>query len=1074
MDQVQIGILGPLEVHNSDGDAVPVLGARLRALLIALALNPRRLVPTAQLVDAVWGDQPPVTAGNSLQALVSRLRRALPEGLIESEPAGYRLAIDPDGIDVTRFERLVAAARAKSSRDPALAASMLREGLGLWRGPALLDVADQQFFQAPIARLEELRLTATEDRIETELRLGPSSELISELTALTAEHPLRERLVGALMRALSETSRPAEALTVYERTRVALADQLGTDPSAELSALHTAVLRGEIGGAPAPTAAASHRTNLRAGLTSFVGRDFDIGRITELTAEFRLTTLTGPGGSGKTRLAVETARTLLDRMPDGVWLVELAPVSHGTDLAAVVMAAVGMRDPSLIDRGVAEDPTDRLVAVLHPQAALLVLDNCEHVLESAATLTDRLLSGCPQLRILATSREPLRITGEAVWPVEPLTVPAADAGLGAAELLSYDAVQLFVDRARAARVGFTITDDEAAAVATVCRALEGIPLAIELAAARLRTMTVAQLADGLDDRFRLLTGGSRIALPRHQTLKAAVDWSWDLLSDGERALLRRLAVFAGGATQQAAELVCATTPVGKDDVLDLLTALTDKSLLFLEEGDAGGLRYRMLETIRAYALEQLDEAGEGADVRRAYIGYFVELTEAAAPHLRRSEQLVWLRRLKAEHDNINAALRDAIASGDAQGAVRLVVAAGWYWWFTGHKGEGLELTIEALGVPGPADDEMRANACALVAYFTTAGLGDLRQAEPWIKQAQQLAPNIDHPGPLLRFVEILLAAMQREDWAGESVLDLVQPLIDDGDPWVRATARLSRVRMLPPDQRSADIEQALLEFRFIGDRWGISYSLSMLAELAARRGDIGAALDYSQQAISVITEIGAVEDLVLIQAREAQLRWLLGDVVGSAAAIARAERAAADIHWPDAGAGVAFYKADLARWSGDVATARAELAHSEELMRHTPPDPVFRAMILDSLGYLDAAQGDLAGAGARRAEALGVALGFHDGAVLGQVLVGVAEQAVLQGEAQEAARLLAASEHAGGGSDRSRPDGARVEAAIRAALGERDFTEAMRRARREFAGARMNEPATAEAVRELAMRVLEA
>jgi hypothetical protein len=403
-----------------------------------------------------------------------------------------------------------------------------------------------------------------------------------------------------------------------------------------------------------------------------------------------------------------------------------------------------------------------------------------------------------------------------------------------------------------------------------------------------------------------------------------------------------------------------------------------------------------------------------------------------------------------------------------------VVAAGWYWWLSGHKGEGLELAIEALGVPGPADDEMRANACAIVAYFTTAGLGDLRQAEPWIKQAQQLAAGVDHRGPLLRFVEILVPALQREDWTSESVLDLVQPLIDDEDPWVRAAARLSRVRMLPPDHRSADIEQGLLEFRSIGDRWGISYSLAMLAELAARRGDIGAALDYSQQAISVITEIGAVEDLVLIQAREAQLRWLLGDVVGSAATIARAERAAADLHWPDAGAGVAFYKADLARWSGDVATARAELAHTEELLRHTAPDPVFRAMILDSLGYLDAAEGDLAGAGAQRAEALGVALGFHDGALLGQVLVGVAEQAVLHGDAHEAARLLAASERAGGMPDRSRPDGARVEVAILDALGERDFSEAMRRARQEFAGARMNEPATAEAVRELAMRVLDA
>jgi DNA-binding SARP family transcriptional activator len=445
MDQVRIGMLGPLEVRDRDGAAVRVAGARLRTLLIALALAPGKLLTTAQLVDAVWGDKPPAGAVNALQALVSRLRRALPEVVVESHPAGYRLVIDPGAVDVTRFERLIVDVRAALPDDPARAASTLREALSLWRGPALLDVAGVDFFQPALTRLDELRLTATEGRVEADLQLGRGAEQVSELTALAAEHPLRERLVGALMRALSEAGRPAEALTVYERTRQTLADQLGADPSPELSAVHTAVLRGQIDKAPAPTVQAAQRTNLRTPLTSFVGRDADVAAVSELVDDYRLTTLVGPGGFGKTRLAVEVSRALLDRMPDGAWLVELAPVADGAVVPAAVLAAMDLRGPSLVGREMAGDPVDRLIAALRSRSALLVLDNCEHVIDAAATLADRLLAECPRLRVLATSREPLGITGEAVWPVDPLGLPPED--LDGRDVTGFDAVRLLVDRA---------------------------------------------------------------------------------------------------------------------------------------------------------------------------------------------------------------------------------------------------------------------------------------------------------------------------------------------------------------------------------------------------------------------------------------------------------------------------------------------------------------------------------------------------------------------------------------------------------------------------------------------------
>ena len=314
---MQIAMLGPLEVRDDDGAAVPVAGIRLRRLLIALALTPRQLIPTTRLIDAIWDDEPPSGAGNALQALVSRLRRALPEGSIESHPAGYRLVIGPDDVDVVRFERLVAAGRADVTRDPARAAETLRDALGLWRGPALLDVFDQEFFQTTITRLDELRLTAIEDRVSAELRLGRGADLVTELTALVVEHPLRERLVAALMRAMSEAGSPAEALGLFERTREALADRLGTDPSPELSAVHTAVLRGEIVPAPAPAPGpdAAQRTNMPAGLTSFVGRDADVVKVRELLGDYRLTTLIGPPRNGNATRNTRAASPISSQRP---------------------------------------------------------------------------------------------------------------------------------------------------------------------------------------------------------------------------------------------------------------------------------------------------------------------------------------------------------------------------------------------------------------------------------------------------------------------------------------------------------------------------------------------------------------------------------------------------------------------------------------------------------------------------------------------------------------------------------------------------------------------------------------
>ena len=418
-------MLGPLEIRADDGGLVEIPGARLRVLLIALALEPGHVVPRAKLVDWIWGEQPPSDVANSLQALVSRLRRVLPKGSIDGQAGGYRLTVEPQAVDAVRFRQLVDQARGAEDMQRA---RLLRAALELWRGAVMEDVGlqDSAAFDAVITRFEGLRLAAMEDRYEAEIRLGRGPELVTELTELVALHPVRERLVAALMRALGAAGRGAEALIVYQRAREALADTLGVDPSPELSALHVALLRGEVG------VQEGRKTNLRAELTSFVGRDADVTAVGKLIAEHRLTTLTGPGGSGKTRLAMETARTLLGDLPDGAWLVELSSIGASGDVAQSTLAALGLRD-ALLGGAPDAEPMDRLIAAIRERQALLILDNCEHVIEAAAAFAHRVLGECQRLRILATSREPLGITGEALWQVEPLALPAEGADPGEIE-----------------------------------------------------------------------------------------------------------------------------------------------------------------------------------------------------------------------------------------------------------------------------------------------------------------------------------------------------------------------------------------------------------------------------------------------------------------------------------------------------------------------------------------------------------------------------------------------------------------------------------------------------------------
>ncbi|TDO27511.1 putative ATPase [Kribbella sp. VKM Ac-2527] len=792
--------------------------------------------------------------------------------------------------------------------------------------------------------------------------------------------------------------------------------------------MHVALLRGELG-----RREESRKTNLRAELTSYVGKNADVAAVRDLIAEHRLTTLIGPGGSGKTRLATETARTLLGDLPDGAWLVELAAIGADGDVAQATLAGLGLRDALLAGEAQNAEPTERVIAAIRERELLLILDNCEHVVEAAAAFAYRVLGECRRLRILATSRESLGITGEALWPVVPLALPEEDAGPG--EIESSPAVQLLRDRASAVRKDLAVDVQTLATMVRVCRALDGMPLAIELAAARLRTMSIDQLANRLDDRFRLLTGGSRTALPRHRTLRAMVDWSWELLTDAERTVLRRLSVFSGGASLEAAERVCVGDAVEREAVLELLTALAEKSLLVAASD--GAPRYRMLGTIKEYAADRLAEVGESDLARHAHLAYFTELTQTAEPQLRRAEQVEWLATLAADHDNISSAMRGALAAGEAQEAMRLAAGAGWYWWLGGHRTEGNELITAATETPGEVTDDIRATVYALVVLFLNSGPGDEHHAAEWIHKAYRFSQISQrrHPGMALAVpLELMLQ--------GSDPLAAWEPLLDDEDPWVRALTRLHLGKMrtiLGHGGREADtyLESALAEFRALGERFGISFALTELAERIAVRGEFAAACEHYEEAIAAVTEVGTIEDVIPMRSRQAQLYWLLGDEDASAAATAEALRCAERVTWPGALAHLALSQAELARWRGDAEEASRQLGVATTLLGDEAKH--IRAGTHDLLGYL---ADDLGEARKHRAAACEAAAEAGHAAVIARILVGVADLALRCDQYEQAARLLAASVAVRGLPDRSHPDEARIEQTVRRRLGEAKFAEA--------------------------------
>ncbi|XIE81111.1 BTAD domain-containing putative transcriptional regulator [Streptomyces sp. SBR177] len=1115
-------LLGPLELRARDGRALPPAGRRVGLLIARLALQPAELVPTGTLVADLWEDEPPAAGGtNALHRLVSRARRALGETgdqdlRLHSGPGGYRLSVGPADVDAHRFERLAAEGRRLlRAGDPERGAPLLREALALWRGAPLPEFARVGFASRAAARFEELRLAAVEDHAEARFALGQAAELLAELRELTDAHPLRERAAGLLMRALHAAGSPAEALAAYERLRAALAEELGAVPSAELRRIHAEVLTdgerrggrsaagpgrtsgrpvgpGGIGDGPetrrpagaVPEFAGSRareraaespaRAGLPSPLTRFVGRDAELRRLAASLRDARLVTLYGPGGVGKTRLATEFASRADAETADPVCLVELGGLMDGAGLADAVARALGLPGTPLLEQPQAgRSRFDRLTGFLAPRRALLVLDNCEHLIAEVARFAADLLAACPRLLLLATSREPLMINGEALCRVGPLHLPPSEA-----EAERSTAVQLFCDRAALVSPGFALTPENTAQVVEICRKLDGLPLAIELAAARLRSMSVRQITERLDDRFRLLTVGNRGSAARHRTLRATMDWSWELLTGRERRLARRLAAAGGSFTQDTAVAVATGAGagpgggpdeglgegLGEDDVPYVLASLVDKSLLHLWEGEDGETRYRMHESTRAYCAERLTEAGEREAAEAACTRHFLSLAERAAVELRGAGQPRWIARLDADHDTLLLALRRAVDGADVDTAVRLGLALSWYWVMRGHYREANTWCAELLrfGARVPETAAALFTVLRLLLPPPTASGGEAadrgRVAEA-ARRARDGAAMREHPLLALLEPKCWLMAGEHAEMERSALRACAHP-----DPWARACGRaaLGFAAETTGDGGAGErhVRAALSSFRALGDLWSTGQLTGMLSRFTSMRGDTVGTLALLHEARTAIEAVGSADDVAQIGIRLGIEQLRSGETDAAEVSFRQAVRGPRRT-MPEYEVLVAVGLAEIATRRRQPAIAAERLDRAVRLLDDAVFDREFlRIEVLRRTVGLELSLGaeGLAAAREAAAEALRLAVPLNDMWVLATVAELLASVALHADRPARSAYLLGTAAALRGLADLGSPEVRALGAELTARLGAAEYR------RRCAAGERLDRDAAVRAL----------
>jgi predicted ATPase/DNA-binding SARP family transcriptional activator len=808
---VDFHILGPLEVVSGDGRVIDLRGAKLRLLLAVLVVRAPRVVSAATLMDVLWRDDPPRSGANALQAQISKLRRLFQEAdgprgadLLRTSPTGYSLDVDPDRIDAGRFTRLAAQGRElQLTGDPRAAVDTLSEALALWRGPAL-DEFDDDMIDGERVRLAEDRLACLEDRLDAELALGRHDAITGELEALVIEHPGRERLWAQLMTALYRSGRQTDALAAYKSARTRLVDEFGIEPGPALQALELSILDQTVelrtaGGhsdRPPPT-------NIHPDLTACIGRDREIADVARIVDDRRLVTLVGPGGVGKTRVAVEVATRTRIRWPDGSWLVELGPLAGDGAVARALSTLFASRLGGDSDRGEREAPLlDQLLTGLESAQTLIVLDNCEHVLDEASRVVDKLVRQCPGVRVLATSREALGVTGEAVRPIEPLMLEHA--------------IELFAARAADASGAFTM-DDVRPVVSDICERLDHLPLALELAAARTRAFTPAQLLNQLNDRLRVASPAHSARPERHKTLRSTVEWSYDLLFDDERRLFSRLSVFAGGFTRAAAEAVCADADLAGDRLADALVHLVDKSLLIMDPSSG---RFRLLQTVSEFASERLDAVGETSALRDRHLSWMADFTEGATEGIRGEDQRAWFELLRHEGPNLRKCRQWALTDGDAVAGLRVATNLGWYAFVGALVPDPAGALIALLERAVDADATLRCRATMYIGLLEHRPDISLEHA----LRAIELARAIDDPA---LFSECAVQAAL---------------------PLATRYGRIEEARTLAAEARTASMAS--------DDAWGLAHVHAANGMIAFEAGDLAASADAFSRSAAAYHSLG--------------------------------------------------------------------------------------------------------------------------------------------------------------------------------------------------------------------------
>jgi len=852
---IEFRVLGPVEVARN-GSMVSIGGPRQRALLALLLVNRERTIAADELVEELWAGEPPDGALTTIRSYVSRLRAALgEEAPITGTSAGYAISFDPARLDAAVFERLVGAGDdATRTGNVASARDHYGQALAHWRGRPFADLSDDGLLRIEADRLEERRLHALEERLSAEIELGEAARVVDELEGMVRRHPYRERLWRLLMLALYLSGRQAEALEAYQRARTMLDEQLGLDPSAELVELEGQILRQEV---PLPRSLA-RSDSLPAQVSSFVGRSREIARVSQLLAEHRLVTLIGVGGVGKTRLAIEVAGRIRLESRLGVVFVDLsqvAPVAHG-GVERAVGRALGVRE--LPARLVADVAADEIGAA----PMLLVIDNCEHVVDEVGDLVATLLGRCPGLRVLATSRSPIGLEGEREEPIMPLALPPRDAA--GESVADSEAVQLLVDRLQASG-SFDSTDAALAEAAQICRDLDGIPLAIELAAARSKALSLGEIATRLDDRFRFLVSWRRVAVARHQTLRQAMDWSYDLLAADEQRLLALLSVCAGGFDAEAAGAI--GTEGDGDRAAELLARLVDASLVIADTRRSPA-RYRLLETVRQYAAERLVERNEVAAARERHADYFAGLAIRAEPELIGADQTRWFSRLDEEHDNLLAALTHLESGVD--GRARLLestVSLTRFWYVRGHLAEARERLSSAAEAASAAPAGLRRRAltaAASIALLQGDYPASIRFAEDSLEAARETGEERLIANGLSNLGAIVLAAGEHER-ARELLEDAVTRArrIEDTRITALAVNNLGDHALTVGDYARAGplFEESLAILRERGDTANVARSLFNLGAVALELGRLDDAELRLRESLDLSRQAGDKEDI---------------------------------------------------------------------------------------------------------------------------------------------------------------------------------------------------------------------